>query len=326
MLIIGVRSGVQVPSSAFRGATIPLVTNAPIVRNPRPRIVRTQRGTHNELIMILNVWKSRLFASNDANTTIVLEPPRGWSHLDLSKLFAYRDLLVMLAMRDIKVRYKQTALGVLWAVIQPLVLMIVFRTFLGRYTGMTDPVALYAGLLPWTLFALAVTASSQSLVSNSGLLKKVYFPRLILPTAGMGAPLIDFALAFIVLIGLMLWQGAAFSVTLVLLPVFLASMMIAAVGVGLGLSALTVTYRDFRLVVPFMLQVWFFTTPVIYHVPRWFSAINPIGGSVSAFRAAVTGQPIDFTAWLCSLVISLSLLLVGTMIFAQQERKFADVV
>lgn len=278
--------------------------------------------------MNFTTLKSRFSALGvtDPAATVVLEPPRGWGRLDLGRLLAYRDLLFMLAMRDIKVRYKQTALGVLWAIIQPLVLMIVFRTFLGRYTGMTDPVALYAGLLPWTLFASSVTASSNSLVSNSGMLKKVFFPRLILPVASMGAPVVDFVLAFIVMIGLMIWQGASFSTSMLLMPVFLGSMMVAAVGVGLGLSALTVTYRDFRLVVPFLLQVWFFTTPVIYDVPRWFTAVNPIGGSLAAFRASVTGQPIDFVAWLCSLLISCSLLLGGAMIFAQKERKFADVV
>ena len=265
-------------------------------------------------------------AAATATPTVVLRARSGWAGFELGNLLRYRDLLWFLALRDIQVRYKQTILGALWAVIQPLVLMIVFRFFLGRYTGMTDPVELYAGLLPWTFFAATVTASSNSLVSNAALLNKVYFPRIILPIAAVGAPLMDYAIAFVVLIGMMFWFAVALSWSLLLLPLLIISTIIAAVGMGIFLAAMTVSYRDFRYVVPFMIQVWFFITPVIYHVPDWTMRINPMGGTIHAFRAAVLGQPIDYSLWACSAGLSVIILAMGLCIFSRTERKFADVV
>ncbi len=265
-------------------------------------------------------------ATGAGTATTVLRPRRGWQPIELGQLVQYRDLLWFLALRDVQVRYKQTALGVLWAVIQPLVLMVVFRMFLGRFTGMTDPVELYAGLLPWTFFAAAVIAASNSLVNNASLLRKVYFPRLIMPLASVGAPLVDYAVATVVLMGLMAWFHTALNVQLLLLPLLMLTTIIAALGVGVLLAAMTVSYRDFRYVVPFMIQVWFFVTPVVYHVPDWALPLNPMGGTIAALRAAVLAEPINYHAWGASAAVACVILIVGLSIFSRSERRFADVV
>lgn len=271
-------------------------------------------------------WRQPQPGADFASAVVVVQPTRNWFNLDVNRLWGYRDLAWILAMRDIQVRYKQTCLGVMWAVIQPLVLMIVFRLFLGRFTGMTDPIALYAGLLPWTLFAAAVNAANGSLVNNASMLGKVYFPRLLLPLASLGAPLVDYLIAFVVLLGMMVWFGAAFGVALIWIPLLLISVLITAMGVGVLLAALTVSYRDFRYVVPFLIQVWFFVSPVIYDVPDWTLRFNPMGGVIAAFRNVVLNQPIDYSALLSSTAIGAAILIVGLTVFARMERRFADVV
>ncbi|MAE61718.1 MAG: phosphate ABC transporter permease, partial [Planctomycetaceae bacterium] len=203
---------------------------------------------------------------NVAGDQRVLRARRGWQPIDVARLWRFRDLLWLLALRDIQVRYKQAALGAVWAVIQPLVLMIVFRTFLGRFTGRVDPVELFCVLVPWMFFAATVTAASNSLVGNAELLRKVYFPRLIAPLAAVGAPLLDFGIAFVVLFGLMGWFGTTFSWQLAMLPLLVGSTIVAALGGGILMASLTVTYRDFRFVVPFAVQLGFFLTPVIYPI------------------------------------------------------------
>ncbi len=269
----------------------------------------------------------------------VIKPQRGLSALDLVGLWRRRDLAWVLAMRDLRVRYKQTLLGVAWAVVQPLATMVVLHVFFGKVMGMAErvgdvpyPVFLYAGLLPWTLFSNAVTASSNSLVGNAHILSKVYFPRLLLPLSATVVPVIDYVIAFAVLAGLMAWFSVPLTLGLLWLIPLVLSTVLAVLGVGILLAALTVSYRDFRYVVPFMLQLWFFMTPVIYglgFVPeryQWLMNLNPMAGTIDAFRAAVLGQPINTAAWLASTTVAAITLVVGLTWFAKLERKFADVV
>ncbi|MFI4860487.1 MAG: ABC transporter permease [Phycisphaerales bacterium JB063] len=277
---------------------------------------------------------------NPATTaTTVIRPTRGLERLGLGALLAHRDLLLMLALRDIKVRYKQAVLGVAWAVLQPVALAGILWLFFGVLLGMDQKVAptpylvfVLAGVLPWTLFESAVTASSNSVVANAGIVRKVYFPRLIIPLAAAGAPLVDYVLGLLVLLAAMLLLGVAFSWQLALLPILVMSTLIAVMGVGILLSALTVAYRDFRHIVPFLLRLLFFMTPVIYPVAvmperfRWLLALNPVGGTISAFRAAVLGQPIDATAWALSTLTGCICLGVGLVYFQRAQRRFADIV
>ncbi len=269
----------------------------------------------------------------------VIKPHYGLSALDPIELWHRRDLAWVLALRDLRVRYKQTLLGASWAVIQPLATMIVLHIFFGKVLGMADkvggvpyPVFLYAGLLPWTLFANAVTASSNSLVGNAHILSKVYFPRLLLPLSATIVPVIDYCIAFVVLAGLMLWFQVPLTVGFLWLAPLVLSTVIAVLGVGILLASLTVSYRDFRYVVPFMLQLWFFMTPVIYgldFIPekyQWLMNLNPMAGTIDAFRAAVLGQPINYAAWLVSTTVAALTLVVGLVWFVKLERKFADVV
>ena len=269
----------------------------------------------------------------------VLEAKRGLSSLGLAEVWAYRDLLWMLASRDVRVRYKQSLLGGLWALIVPVAQLIVFTFVFGDLLGvskLTDPVFLYAGLLPWTFFAASVNASTQSLVANAGILQKVYFPRLIVPLSSVGAPLVDYALAFTVLLSLMLWQGSVLSLSLFLLPMLVLMTIIAALGVGVLLSSLTVKYRDFRHLVPFMVQLWFFLTPVLWSVGQegkmqdwrwaWVVRLNPMGGTVQAFRSCVLGGQIDWTSLLWSGSMAMLCLLLGIVIFKRFERDFADII
>lgn len=261
-----------------------------------------------------------------------LQPRSGWALPDFRSLWQYRDLLWFLAKRDIQVRYKQTALGALWAVIQPFGMMVVIAVFLGPITGVSDPVTLYAGLLPWAFFSATVNASSNSLLSNSGMLRKIYFPRLVLPIASVGAPMVDYLLGFIVFIGLMVWFQVVPGVETLLLPLMVLTTIVAALGVGMFVSALVVSYRDFRYVVPFLLQVMFFATPIIItqdKFPQWlqpFLGLNPIAGSITAMRSAVLSEPLDYLAWGISSLVAVLLLICGTAYFLRVERKFADVV
>ena len=283
-------------------------------------------------------------------TTTVLQPQRGWQPLELAKLWRYRDLLWFLGLRDIQVRYKQTALGAAWAVIQPLVTMVVLNVLFGKLmglgakTGATPyPVFLYAGLLPWTFFASTVTASSNSLVMNANMLRKVYFPRLIVPLASVGAPLVDYAVSFVVLLCMIAGYGAlsgfgdtiyhvGVTWSMVLVPLLVGTTIVAALGVSLILASLSVRYRDFRYVVPFLVQIWFFLTPVIYPVSivpadyQWLLALNPMSGTLEAFRGAVLGTTIDYAAWGISAAVAAGLLIVGLVQFARMERTFADIV
>jgi lipopolysaccharide transport system permease protein len=267
----------------------------------------------------------------------VIEPTKGWRSLDLKELLAYRELLFVLTARDVKVRYKQTVLGFLWAIIQPVMLMVVFSIFFGRLAkmpsdGIPYPIFVYAALLPWTFFANAVSASGNSLVGSANLVSKVYFPRLIIPLSSIGAGLVDFAISAGVLLLLMVWYGVGWSLNLLAAPLLVAGVVFVALGVGTFLSALTVSYRDFRYVIPFMIQFWMFATPVVYPaslVPegwRWLLYLNPMAGLVEGFRSAFLGRPFDIPALALSLGVALAIFLVGVAYFEKAERRFADII
>ena len=284
-------------------------------------------------------------AATTAEPPIIrIQPSRGWISLKLDDVWAHRELLYFLIWRDVKVRYKQTALGAAWAILQPLTTMLVFTIFFGALAkvgsdGLPYPIFSYAGLLPWTFFAQGLSQSSNSLVGSSNLIKKIYFPRLIIPISSILSGLIDFGVAFIVLIGLMAYYGIWPSLAVVTLPLFLLLATAAVLGVGMWLSALNVEYRDFRYVVPFLVQIWLFVTPVIYPasrveeklrgvgLPTWLYGLNPMAGVVQGFRWALLGRiPFPAGAVTASAVISTVLLVSGAYFFRRMERTFADVV
>ncbi len=267
----------------------------------------------------------------------VIEPPRGWRALNLTELWHYRELALILAERDVKVRYKQTSLGFAWAIIQPVMMMIVFSVFFGRLAkmpsdGLPYPIFVYAGLLPWTFFANSISAASNSLVGSSNLLSKVYFPRLIIPLSAIGGGLVDFAIATVVLLLMCLAYGIGWSWNLLAAPLLVIGVIFISLGVGVFLAALNVAYRDFRYVVPFMVQFWMFATPVVYPaslVPpewRWALFLNPMAGLIEGFRAAFLGQPLDGSAIAISLAVGCVLFAAGIAYFEKVERSFADII
>ena len=269
---------------------------------------------------------------------LLIQPTGGWRAVDLRALWRYRELLYFLTWRDIKVRYKQTVLGAAWAVIQPVMTMLVFTIFFGRLGGMDQhasaayPIFVYAALLPWQFFASSVTQGGQSLVTSANLISKVYFPRLIVPLASVGGGLVDMAISFGVMLCLMVWYGVPFTASLLALPLCVLGTIVAAVGVATFLSALTVAYRDFRYVVPFLVQIWMFASPVAYpfeKVPeRWqlLYAVNPMAGLISAYRSALLGEPFAWGAISVSVGTAVVCLVVGAVYFRRVERRFADIV
>ena len=269
----------------------------------------------------------------------IIEPKKGWVPIDLKEIWNYRELLYFLTKRDIKVRYKQTVLGGLWAIIQPAFTMIVFTLFFGRLAkipseGMPYPIFVYAGLLPWTYFANAVSNSGNSLVGSANLITKIYFPRLLVPASASLAGLLDFFIAMFVLGVLMIhYHFVPGLVGIFLFPFLVGLTFLCALGVGLWLSAMNVQYRDIRYAIPFLVQIWMFVSPVIYPVSivkekyQWLLALNPMGGVIKAFRASILGhQPIDWLLLGISALIILLLLLSGLFYFRRMEKVFADVV
>lgn len=261
----------------------------------------------------------------------------GRGTLDLRDLWAYRELLYFLIWRDVKVRYKQTALGVAWAVIQPLSTMLIFSLFFGKLAAMPSdgipyPLFAYAGLLPWTFFANAVGNSGNSLVGSSNLITKVYFPRIVIPAASVGAALVDLGVAFVVLIGLMVYYGIQVSSGLLLLPLLVGLTSLLAMGTGMWLSAVNVRYRDVRYAMPFLIQVWMFVTPIIYPVslvPRtwsWLMYLNPLAGIIEGCRSALFGHEVNWPALAASTLITVPLVIYSAYSFRRMERTFADVV
>ena len=267
---------------------------------------------------------------------VVIRPSRGWVALGLTEVWQYRELLYFLIWRDVKVRYKQTVLGVAWAVIQPFLTMVVFSVFFGRLArmpsdGVPYPIFAYTALVPWTLFANAVGQASNSLVGSGNLITKVYFPRLIVPLASVLSGVVDFFFSFAVLILLMFWFGVRLSVTIVWLPLLLAQAIITALAVVLWLSALNVEYRDVRYAVPFLTQFWLFATPVAYPSSllsepwRTLYGLNPMVGVIEGFRWALLGtSPAPGFLSAVSVAVSFTLLVGGAYYFRRLERTFAD--
>lgn len=275
-----------------------------------------------------------------------LRPSRGWSALNLADIWNYRELVYFLIWRDIKVRYKQTLLGAAWAIIQPFFTMVVFTIFFGRLAGVPSdgvpyPIFSYTGLLPWGLFTKALTDAGRAMVANRAMITKIYFPRLVIPLASVLSGLVDFAIAFLVLIGMIFYynnvpgeyDSISISPTILTLPLFLLLALVTALGVGLWLSALNVRYRDINYILPFLTQFWLFITPVAYPasmIPvqwRWLYALNPMTGVVEGFRWALLGTGSGPDLMLAvSTTISILALISGLFYFRRMERTFADMV
>jgi len=270
---------------------------------------------------------------------VVIQPSKSWVALNLRDLWSYRELLYFLTWRDVKVRYKQTLLGVAWAIMQPLFTMLIFTLFFGklggfdtRTEGMPYPLFAFAGLLPWTFFANAVTNSSNSLVGSANLITKVYFPRMIIPGAAVAAGFVDFAISFVMLVGLMFYYKVALTATLFLLPVLVVLTAALALGVGMWLSALNVKYRDIRFALPFLIQLWMFMSPIIFptnFLPpkwRWALALNPLTGIIEGYRSSIFGRPVDWSALGISTLIIVLLVVYASYSFRRMEKTFADIV
>jgi lipopolysaccharide transport system permease protein len=269
---------------------------------------------------------------------VVIEPNRGWASFGLRELWKYRELLYFMTWRDVKVRYKQTVLGAAWAILQPLMTMVVFTIFFGRLGQLPSdnipyPLFSFTALIPWVLFTYSLTQTSMSLVTNQQLISKVYFPRLVMPLAAVGAGLLDFAIAFVVLIIMMAGYGYAPGWQVVTLPLFLLFAIATAVGVGLWLSALNARYRDVQYTIPFLMQFWLLATPIAYSavlVPiKWrvVYGLNPMAGVVQGFRWALLGRAPAFGPMLAvSVAVVLALLVSGLYYFRKTESVVADVV
>lgn len=267
----------------------------------------------------------------------VIEPPKGWRMLDWRELWAYRELLWVLTARDVKVRYKQTVLGAGWAILRPFLTMLIFSVVFGRFAKMPSdgypyPVFVYAALLPWTFFAAAVSSSGQSLVGSAGLVSKVYFPRLIIPLSSVGSGLVDLMISTLILLAMMLWYGTPWTLNLLAAPLLLAAVVFIALGIGTLLSALTVAYRDFVHITPFLVQIWMYVTPVIFPlsaVPQrwhWLFYLNPMTGLVEGFRSAFLGKPFDLPGLALSFAMSVVIFAIGVAYFERVERRFADII
>ena len=268
---------------------------------------------------------------------LILERPGKWLSLDLRDLWAHRDLFLFMVGRDVKIRYKQTALGVAWAVLQPVLTMVVFTVIFGRLAkvpsdGMPYPIFVFAGLVPWNFFNQAVTTSSNSLVGNAALITKVYFPRLVIPGAAVGAALVDFAISAAIMFAMAIYYGVAFSASLLMLIPLVLMITLFATGVGMWMSGLNVKFRDVRYALPFILQIWMYVTPIIYPVSfipahwRWLIALNPLSGIIQGFRCAIFGRPFDWTGLAISAALAVGVLIYAAFAFRRMEREFADII
>jgi lipopolysaccharide transport system permease protein len=292
------------------------------------------RGTRSVQGVVEKTLQERYFGHEHITQ---IRPGSGWRALDLRELWAYRELLLVLTMRDIKVRYKQTVLGAAWAILQPFMTMIVFTIFFGHLAKMPSdgypyPVFVYSALLPWIFFANSITSSSNSLIGSAQLISKVYFPRLIIPLSAIGVGVVDFVIASGILLAMMLYYGVGWSLNLLMAPVVLLAIAFVALGAGTCLSALTVAFRDFRYVVPFMVQLWMFVTPVVYPatlVPtqwRWLLYLNPMSGLVEGSRAIFLGRAFDLFGLAVSATMAMCLFIAGVAYFGRVERRFADII
>jgi lipopolysaccharide transport system permease protein len=270
--------------------------------------------------------------------SVIIEPRRGLFHLDLAAIWEYRELLYFMVWRDVKIRYKQTVIGVGWAVLQPLIQMVIFTVIFGKFAGIPSddfpyPIFAYTALLPWNYFASALQRCISSVVGDSGLISKVYFPRLILPIAGTVSGIFDFLVSFILLIGMMIWYRIPVSWLIIALPLFLSFAQLTALAVGLWFSALNVRYRDVGHTVPFIIQIWMFLSPVVYSVnlipEKWrlLYGLNPMVGVIEGFRWALLGKVSpDFSMMAISALMVGAILFGGLIFFRKMEQTFADVV
>lgn len=282
--------------------------------------------------------ESQSLSINNIDDITVIRRRKGWTTLGLDDLWRYRELLFFIAWRDIKVRYKQTVIGILWAIIQPFMTMIVFTVFFGRLAnlptdGLPAPIFYYAGLIPWTFFSGGIRAASNSLIEGSNMVKKVYFPRMVMPIGAIISLIIDFLLAFLLLIGMMIFVGLLPTWNIIWLPLLLLLAFITALGIGLWFSALNVQFRDIRYALPFLIQIWLFITPVVYPASilndKWRAvyALNPMVGVVEGFRWALLATDTrPGLSIIISSIMAFILLLSGAFYFKRVERTFADVI
>lgn len=268
----------------------------------------------------------------------VIAPTRGWRHVNLAEIWQYRELMYFFTWRDIKVRYKQTLIGILWAIIQPFLTMVVFSIFFGKLAkvpsdGIPYPIFVYTGLLPWTYFSQSLSRSSESVVENANLIRKVYFPRLITPISASLSALIDFFISFSILLFLMVYYNFLPTKGIVLLPFLVLLTFLCSTGIGFWLSSLNVMYRDIRYAIPFFIGLGMFITPVIYPVsivPKnlsWFLYLNPMTGLIESYRACVLGyESLPLFGLSISILVTLFFFISGVYFFRRMERKFADVI
>jgi lipopolysaccharide transport system permease protein len=276
-------------------------------------------------------------SKSEAPPVLIIRPPKKWVPIDIHELWNYRELLYSFTVRDIKIRYKQTALGFLWAIIQPLFMMVIFTLFFGGFAkipsdGVPYPLFSFAALIPWTLFSEGLTRSTTSMVSNAGIMTKVYFPRLVMPISGILSPLVDFMIAFVILIIMMAYYGFIPTIAIVLLPLFILLAIMTSLAVGLWLSALNVKYRDFQYTLPFIIQLWLYASPIVYPssmIPaqyRMLYGLNPMAGVIEGFRWALLGAKPPEAMILVSVAVVVLLLVGGLFYFKRTEQYFADVV
>jgi lipopolysaccharide transport system permease protein len=276
--------------------------------------------------------------SADSDSVLIIEPTSSWRGIDLGEVWRYRELLYFFVWRDVKVRYKQTALGVTWAVIQPLFAMVIFAFFFGRIAklpsdGVPYPLFTYAGLLPWTFFANALTSGSQSLLGSAHLVSKVFFPRILVPVSAVTTTLIDFGFALLMLAPLLLWHGQVPSAAALLgIPLAMLVAYLLVLGLSIWLSALVVAFRDLRHVIPFVTQIWMFATPIVYSLslvpPQWrpLVLLNPMVSVVETFRNSLFGRPMPLGGLAWSAVLAIVLIVTGSIYFRRLERSFVDVM
>jgi lipopolysaccharide transport system permease protein len=277
--------------------------------------------------------------SSSPEILIRIRPARGWKSINARELWRFRELFFFLIWRDVKIRYKQTVLGAAWAILQPLMMMVVFTIFFSRMAGLSSgnlpyPLFAFAGLLPWTFFASAVANSGNSVVLSERLITKIYFPRLAIPFASVGAAVVDFLIAFAMLLVLMAWYGVIPGIELLLAPLIFGVIVLAALAIGSILAALQVAYRDFRYVIPFLVQVWLFATPTVYMLPEGdghgvtgaLLALNPMSTLIASFRAACLGGPIPWVPFAIATGVVALVFVAGCVYFRQVEEGFADII
>lgn len=295
----------------------------------------------------LNRWMSSASSNGDSARMTHIRPPRRFSWIEFRELWRYRELFLFLTWRDIKVRYKQTVIGAGWAILQPVLMMIVFSVFLGRMAGFSGgdvpyPVFVFAGLVPWTFFATSISFAGNSVVGSEKLITKIYFPRIIIPIAATGTAFVDALIASSVMIVMLLATGTSPTASWLLAPLLLLAISLCATGVGMWLAALNVAYRDFRYVIPFLVQLWLFATPSVYMqtndsrgqvttgrfgglIDFLFTA-NPMTSLIDAFRAVMTGQPVGMAGLGVALLIAATVFMSGCVYFRRVEHRFADIV